>query len=214
MQFTPNNRGLFSGASQPHKHIQMVPLQDEETGKDQFVLTQSLERQATHGQDQADEYSGIKHGFCSLIQLFEHVPDPQERSRLLYEKYISLLKSLGIFEGKSESNEDDGIIMVVCEKDYTEYERKKQEKEQVETHSMSFSLDKHPSYNLLLTSKFMLIVPRRLENYGGISANSLGFMFGLFVKQAEDRRKLVEEIGCMNFIRHITYGVTDSKGIQ
>jgi len=196
------NRGLFSGASQPHKHIQMVPLTNE-NGEENFVLCESLDKQALQGSEKVEEYAGIKHGFCSLGTLFGTVSDLQQRAKLLYEKYISLLKSLDLWEGKKD-NDESQIIQVVCEPDMEAYMKKKNNGEQIEIHSMSFSLEQHPSYNLLFTTKWMLIVPRRLENYEGISVNSLGFMFGLFVKTAQDKHKLVKEIGLMNFIRHIT----------
>jgi hypothetical protein len=180
----------------------MVPLQNEETQEEIFVLNRSLERQAGIGQTSVDEYKGIKHGFCSLIHLFQEVSDKQERARLVYEKYVSLLRSLGVWEGV-EPNEIESML-IVCEPDREEYLRKKSNNEEVEVHSLSFNLEKYPSYNVLITSKYMLIVPRRLENYDGISSNSLGFMFGLFVKTKEDRNRLVDQIGLLNFIKHIT----------
>jgi sulfate adenylyltransferase (ADP) / ATP adenylyltransferase len=46
------------------------------------------------------------------------------------------------------------------------------------------------AYNLLVTRRWMLMVPRRQESHGGISINALGFAGSMFVKNQEQLERL------------------------
>ena len=59
-------------------------------------------------------------------------------------------------------------------------------------------------YNLLMTSEWMLMIPRSEEKYNGISINSLGFAGSFFVKEKADK-KAIEEVGPMNVLRNVAF---------
>ncbi|TPX42524.1 hypothetical protein SeLEV6574_g05556 [Synchytrium endobioticum] len=61
-----------------------------------------------------------------------------------------------------------------------------------------------PSYNLVLTTRWMLIVPRRMEMWNGISVNSVGFAGMVFLKKQEDFEQ-VQQKGMMNLLKELTF---------
>eukprot|EP01119_Soliformovum_irregulare_P013438 TRINITY_DN3570_c0_g1_i1.p1 TRINITY_DN3570_c0_g1~~TRINITY_DN3570_c0_g1_i1.p1 ORF type:complete len:156 (-),score=34.89 TRINITY_DN3570_c0_g1_i1:65-532(-) len=64
---------------------------------------------------------------------------------------------------------------------------------------------KNPSYNLLLTKKYMFMVPRRAEKAFGISLNSMVFAGTILVK-TEEEKKSVEKEGPLAFMKAVTWG--------
>ena len=58
-------------------------------------------------------------------------------------------------------------------------------------------------YNLLITRRWMLVVPRRREHADGISINALGFAGSLFVKDEEELER-VRRVRPMNMLRAVT----------
>ncbi|PSN14210.1 phosphorylase [filamentous cyanobacterium CCP5] len=59
-------------------------------------------------------------------------------------------------------------------------------------------------YNLLLTRRWMLAIPRSQESSQGISVNSLGFAGSLLVKNAAQRQEL-QQLGPMNLLQAVAY---------
>jgi ATP adenylyltransferase len=57
-------------------------------------------------------------------------------------------------------------------------------------------------YNLLVTRRWMLVVPRRLERWQSISVNALGFAGSLFVRDRHEL-ELVRRRGPMNVLRAV-----------
>jgi len=60
-------------------------------------------------------------------------------------------------------------------------------------------------YNLLLTRRWMLLVPRSREHCESISVNALGFAGSLFVRN-EEQRETVRRIGPMSLLRAVAVG--------
>ena len=58
-------------------------------------------------------------------------------------------------------------------------------------------------YNLLVTRRWMLVVPRRRERYETISINALGFAGSLFVRSAAELER-VRHVGPMSVLRAVT----------
>jgi ATP adenylyltransferase len=54
-----------------------------------------------------------------------------------------------------------------------------------------------------MTRRWMLLVPRTLESFQGISINSLGFVGSLFVPRPTDL-ETVEQLGPMAFLQAVT----------
>ncbi len=64
-------------------------------------------------------------------------------------------------------------------------------------------------YNLLVTRRWMLLVPRREECYRGISVNSLGFAGCLLVRDHQ-QLELIKADGPMKVLQHTAFGSFDS----
>ncbi|MFN8495247.1 MAG: hypothetical protein U0350_47035 [Caldilineaceae bacterium] len=63
--------------------------------------------------------------------------------------------------------------------------------------------DQQPDpYNLLVTRRWMMIVPRAQEKFGSISVNSLGFAGSLLVKNQEEMA-LVKNVGPLNVLKGV-----------
>ena len=56
-------------------------------------------------------------------------------------------------------------------------------------------------YNLLLTRRWMLLVPRAQEFFGAISVNALGFAGALLAKNDQERETLKQQ-GPMAVLKH------------
>jgi ATP adenylyltransferase len=59
-------------------------------------------------------------------------------------------------------------------------------------------------FNLLMTTRWMLVVPRRMERWGELSVNSLGFAGSLFAK-TEEQREAMRQVGPMEVLRAVTF---------
>jgi ATP adenylyltransferase len=57
-------------------------------------------------------------------------------------------------------------------------------------------------YNLLVTDRWMLVVPRSRERFEGISINALGFAGALLVRDPA-QLAAVERAGPMSVLRHV-----------
>ncbi|MEL6779521.1 MAG: DUF4922 domain-containing protein [Cyanobacteria bacterium J06597_16] len=65
------------------------------------------------------------------------------------------------------------------------------------------------AYNLLCTRHWMMAVPRSQEKHANISVNSLGFAGSLLVKNAETLKKL-KDISPIKLLQHVSYPPTRS----
>ena len=57
-------------------------------------------------------------------------------------------------------------------------------------------------YNVILTDKFMMVVPRSQESWGPVSVNSMGFAGSLFVRSQEEL-DYIKEKGAMTVLSHV-----------
>ena len=58
---------------------------------------------------------------------------------------------------------------------------------------------KRVPYNVILTGKFMMVVPRSQESWGPVSVNSMGFAGSLFVRSQAELDYIKEE-GAMTIL--------------
>jgi ATP adenylyltransferase len=58
------------------------------------------------------------------------------------------------------------------------------------------------AYNLLVTRKWMLIVPRSQEHFQSIAVNSLGFAGALLVRN-EQQMQMLKNVGPMNILKNV-----------
>ncbi|OGA44426.1 MAG: phosphorylase [Betaproteobacteria bacterium RIFCSPLOWO2_12_FULL_62_58] len=138
------NGGVTAGASQPHKHLQMVPLPLGEGG----ALTPI---------DAVLDTVPHRPGFCTVPRLpFRHTfawlepalsDDPLKAAARFEALYLAAIAHIGV----------------------TAVEREGERRQSA-------------PYNLLLTRRWLLAVPRAHEHFDSISVNALGFAGSLFVR--------------------------------
>lgn len=157
------NAGTLAGASQPHKHLQLIPFSGLTNNKVPIApLLQSVKMTGN---------TGIVAGFPFL-----HAYAPMdsawfnpgmESAKALLARYHSLLRSVGwSVEDKPEGSASS------------------------------------PPYNLLVTRKWLLLVPRSQEFFEGISINALGFA-GAFLVKDITQLKLLKEHGPLTALQRV-----------
>ena len=157
------NGGAVAGASQPHKHLQLVPLPLAKTGVPMEALFAPL-----RGRTGIARVPGLafSHAFVWLE------PAWAEDAARLHALYLALLAAVGL-----------------------------------ESVRVRGEARQSAPYNLLLTRRWMLLVPRSKEHYGPISVNALGFAGSLFVRD-EEQMALVRRAGPMAVLRGVSVGDT------
>ncbi|WP_321909153.1 ATP adenylyltransferase family protein [Paraburkholderia sp. J11-2] len=164
------NGGAAAGASQPHKHLQMVPLPLAGDGPRATPLEALLgSAQAVHGARPIAIVPGLafRHAFARL-DLGPDKATPDAAAQVALDCYRALLDAAGV------SAIDVGGVA-------------------------------HQSapYNLLVTRKWMLVVPRTAECVEGISVNSLGFAGSFFVRNAAQLQTLTQ-LGPMTALERVS----------
>lgn len=159
------NGGEIAGASQPHKHLQIVPLPlSPATGSGTLPMDALIQV----GQIEQDHCTTLPfaHALRALTQ--DALNDPAR----LYEHYRALCRQLGIM-----------------------------------AHDDAPKAPQRVPYNLLLTRRWIMLVPRSREHVEGISINGLGFAGSLFVKRETDLER-VRALSPMAILRAVasSYG--------
>lgn len=138
------NGGVVAGASQPHKHLQMVPLPLSNSGPLMPIEPLVAAAETTRVVDTVASLP-FRHVLSRLKPSL--MADPLAAAGETLERYRAMLASAGI-----EPVEDQG------------------------------QLRQSAPYNLLVTRRWMLVVPRAREFFATISVNALGFAGSLFVR--------------------------------
>jgi sulfate adenylyltransferase (ADP) / ATP adenylyltransferase len=133
------NGGTVAGSSQPHKHLQVVPLP---LGNHSLPIEPLIE-------------AARSNGIFNVPQLpFAHAAVWHDQHDA-HAAYCAMLSAIGI--------------------------------------------KKSSPYNLLVTRRWMLAVPRALSHVEGVAVNALGFAGSLFVRD-DAQRAVVESLGPMNLL--------------
>lgn len=155
------NGGEEAGASQPHKHLQAVPLPLDDSGLPAPLEALFASLTVT---DSGARITGLPfaHAFARLDLMAD------DAARTALKTCRALLHATGI-----DAIDVDGLA--------------------------------HQSapYNLLVTRRWMLVVPRAAERVEGISLNALGFAGSLFVRNAQQLDTLAR-IGPMTALARVT----------
>lgn len=149
------NGGTTAGSSQPHKHLQMVPLPLDGHA---LPIESFVESART---------SGI---FSAPQLAFEHAAawlDDDDATRA-HATYLQLLKAIG-----------------------------------VRPLDVAGAAHQSAPYNLLVTRRWMLAVPRGVSHVEGVAVNALGFAGSLFVRD-DAQRGIVERLGPMQLLASAT----------
>mmetsp|Transcript_4896 Transcript_4896/g.18384 ORF Transcript_4896/g.18384 Transcript_4896/m.18384 type:complete len:387 (+) Transcript_4896:1134-2294(+) len=193
------NRGVFSGCSQPHKHIQILRMVDDD-GTERFPVSKDLETGD-------NSFMNYRHSYRALRG--------DESMAELHRLYVEMLYELGM---QAEKRFDDVILHEKFVEDTTKLEEENDGYDLYKdvNHlqllvgnrllTLDMSAERIPSYNLLFTSKWMVIIPRRYENCQGISGNSLIFLRSFFVKDESTKQQLLG-IGINEMLQHLTFPI-------
>jgi ATP adenylyltransferase len=159
------NGGDAAGASQHHKHLQLVPLPLYE-GTSSYPFAPYYKSKSQPGVINRIPCLPFRHAWCNLPKGL--INDPAKAAAYCWTHYREMLQSVKI----------DAIAV-----------------EDGDMHSAP--------YNLLLTSHWMLLIPRSRECWEGISVNALGFVGSLFVLDETDLKKL-RSYGPLNLLKAVT----------
>jgi ATP adenylyltransferase len=195
------NRGLYSGASQPHKHVQFIPgimaSSDIDQNKEYYFPLPPIFDELVSQNPTINKvpFWNFVHSFCSIEHLFHQ--NEAHMVEHLEQIYIQLLKATSAYEERAHDSAKEGpeqFLTVYCNN--TDHTR--------ESYQVSLSQSRFVNYNLLFSKKWMLLVPRSRENYKEISCNSLAFLHGFFAKNEQELKVLMEQIGVDQLLNHVT----------
>ncbi|MET0008132.1 MAG: Ap4A phosphorylase II [Candidatus Thiodiazotropha sp. 6PLUC9] len=172
------NGGEAAGASQKHKHLQLVPL---------------------------PLYGGTRpYPFSSILRVNDHCTAIQQLSQLPFNHaWCNLPKNL--------FNDPDQAA-TYCNKLYREMLMHVS----IEAIADAEGALQSAPYNLLVTTQWMLLVPRSRECWQEISINALGYVGSLFVSDQSALEKL-DNFGPLNLLKEVSiiyrhaHAVTDSE---
>jgi len=167
------NGGTIAGASQRHKHLQLIPLPLQQ-GQDSLPIEQAFPPRLSPHITCLDRLP-FSHRIAALPPgLFG---SPANAASHCHHLYCEMLAALHIAPRMQQ-----GIAY------------------------------QSAPYNLLLTRRWLMLVPRRQEHVEGISINAMGFAGSFFVKNVEEQKRLAAagplEVLCAASGNSITRGGT------
>jgi ATP adenylyltransferase len=157
------NGGKVAGASQRHKHLQIVPLPLTVDGP-AVPIEPALARAEFQGLIGSTPVLPFVHAIARLEPTM--IQSPVTAAAATHKLYLAMLDAVGLPPGASENN---------CQPD---------------------------AYNLLVTRRWMFLVPRSQECCDSISVNALGFAGSLFA-QDERQLQLIQEYGPLEVLRNV-----------
>jgi len=158
------NGGTVAGASQTHKHLQMIPL-PLVAGEQELPMSHLLKSVPWERRMLQIPALPFPHVFAPLDG--DLSADLLRSAEMTNRLYVEMLACLGI-EAVANNGE----------------------------------LRQSAPYNLLLTRRWMLLVPRATEFYQSISVNALGFAGSLFVRN-EKEMETIRRQGPMNILTKV-----------
>jgi ATP adenylyltransferase len=161
------NGGREAGASQPHKHLQLVPLP-----LDGGLWAAPVEALFDSWAAAGNVNRLLRLPFRNAFSLLECFDDEQRAAERLEELYAAQLAAIGVVDEDAPRAANDEPL-------------------------------RPAPYNLLVTRRWMLAVPRSRERFGTISINALGFAGSLFVRDEEELQDL-RDAGPMRALRAVS----------
>lgn len=158
------NGGTLAGASQPHKHLQLVPLPLIPQG-----IAIPIETVFDPKSPQNSPYQSHKLPFLHAITFFDPqiVNSPENAAQVSLNYYYQLLRQVGCLKQDDPGTRQTG------------------------------------AYNLLITRRWMMIIPRSQDSWHSISVNSLGFAGALLVRDPQQLSEL-KTLGLMNLLQQVS----------
>ena len=169
------NGGQVAGASQKHKHLQLIPL--PMTDIDPVPPIELMFEKLQAFPDKTWRWPDIpfRHTFAWLDARWGKRPkDASSRTKDIYD---GLMMAAGLSDGASH-----------CRNSW-----------------------QNGPYNMLMTSRWMLIVPRSAECFEGVSINALGFAGALLVRRQEELDR-VRSVGPWTVLSKVARPWNDDVG--
>lgn len=208
------NAGRIAGASQRHKHAQLVPTplvkglgDGVRTPFDHILMTGCDHECVRSGRPYSSPHLPFLHRISRLDGLQEAAPN--DVASMLAERYTALLSSLAIDVGVAHLSVGDGDGGSASTDNLSGAGKNGLGASGVTVDDgRGLDVCQPYPYNLLMTRDWLLIVPRRKEYFEGefegrISVNSLGFCGSLFVRD-ESQLAYVEK-DPMAVLAHVSY---------
>ncbi len=174
------NSGKIAGASQRHKHLQVVPLPLVPDAEALPIATVIEKSDLQSGTIAALPFA---HGIASLPNHLAELA-PEQAGQITDTIYQSLLNQLHIILSSpldtSKSMADPGAS----------------------GQSPAIAPPTLSPYNLLMTRQWMMLVPRAKESCDSISVNALGFAGALLVRD-EHQMQWLKNYGPMAILTHV-----------
>ena len=159
------NGGSAAGASQRHKHLQIVPLPLDESGPP-LPIGPLLAAARMDGLAGTVPGLPFPHAFVRLDPLV--ATRPLDMACSAFDRYCALLDAVGLRAIDSNGEPQQSA-----------------------------------PYNLLVTTGWMLLVPRSMEHVEGVSINALGFAGSLFVRD-DAQMRTIRKLGPMTVLQRVT----------
>jgi sulfate adenylyltransferase (ADP) / ATP adenylyltransferase len=167
------NSSPEAGASQPHKHLQIVPLPLGASGLRLPIEPLFAAAQRRGGAIGTLPGLPFRHAFATLDDLASC--SPADAARRAADSYRELYAAAGL-----QAIDANGQAQLSA------------------------------PYNLLITPRWMLLVPRAAERVETVAVNALGFAGSLFVRDAAQMRT-VERLGPVNVLRQVAIAQEDDR---
>ncbi|KXZ56040.1 hypothetical protein GPECTOR_2g1592 [Gonium pectorale] len=174
------NCGPNSGRSQPHKHLQVVPLPFKE-GAAPLAPVHGLVEAVAAATAAAGAASG---GRAAPLQALE-------LRQLPYRCYAALLP-----ESPSPEQLESAFnsLLQLAHPGYTYVPPVQLDGPPTDAASAAAAAAGSVSYNVLLTRQWLMLVPRRAERFGPLAPNSLAFA-GTMLVRSEEELEFVRQAG-------------------
>jgi sulfate adenylyltransferase (ADP) / ATP adenylyltransferase len=158
------NSGPVAGASQPHKHLQLVPL-PLSAGAPEIPIEVLFDPATRSTGPTSAARLPFRHAFAWIDS--GAMASPNARAAETHALYRQMLAGLALDSAGAEPS----------------------------------------PYNLLVTRRYMLLIPRRLERFESVSVNALGFAGSFFVARQRSL-EVIARTGPMALLKGVTYPVS------
>lgn len=199
------NSNWISGASQKHKHMQIIPLDvllkiRKYDATNALPIDDIIEPEIASGRWKPINNKGssvvytipefpFKHAIANIYssQQWESQSENIPLGVYLESVYNTLLESTGIYRQPCSNSNGEGIML--------------------ESSPLGIPDEFCIGYNAIMTSKWMMIVPRSQRDFveadGSVGVNGFGFI-GLLLARNEKAAKTIEEKGPIEILKAVT----------
>lgn len=164
------NAGAIAGASQPHKHLQMIPL--EEPTVSPLPIEPLFRFAKMDGATGTIPRLPFLHAYAPIDR--DWTNPEKDSGAWLHACYHALVRAVGLSVDTTPS-----------------------------THATT------APYNLLVTRKWLLLVPRSQECFEDVSINALGFA-GAFLVKDSSQLEILRRVGPMTALQHVSFPPRES----